>query len=76
MNKIKCTVCGLEIIPEIKNHYISRNTIKTGLCTVLGEDKEPELFDTFDCPQCGSQIVVKGRKRAIESADVDNNDET
>lgn len=76
MNKIKCNVCGLEIIPEIKNHYISRNAGKIGLNAVVSGGVEPELFDSFDCPQCGSQIIVQARKREFEVEDVDNNDET
>ena len=76
MNKIKCNVCGLEMIPEIKNHYISRNTEKTGLSATISGGVEPELFDTFDCPQCGSQIVVQGRKRAFKEDVVEGNDET
>lgn len=74
MNKIKCNVCGLEIIPEIKNHYISRNAGKIGLNAVVSGGVEPELFDSFDCPQCGSQIIMQERKRIFKEDAVEDND--
>lgn len=74
MNKIKCNVCGLEMIPEIKNHYISRNAGKIGLNAVVSGGVEPELFDSFDCPQCGSQIIMQGRKRIFKEDAVEDND--
>ena len=64
MIKIKCNICECEFIPEKDKHYISRDEIKTGLSTVVG-GLEEKMYDTFDCPQCGCQMVIQERKRAF-----------
>ena len=64
MNKIKCNVCACEFIPEKDKHYISRDCTKTGL-SAIGGGLEETLYDTFDCPQCGCQIVIQERKRQL-----------
>lgn len=78
MKKIKCSVCACEFIPEKNEHYISRDEAKTGLSTIAGGFEE-KLYDTFDCPQCGCQIVMQERKRVFYDKNVkeedDNDDE-
>lgn len=64
MKKIKCNICACEFIPEKDEHYISRDVTKTGLSTIAGGFEEM-LYDTFDCPQCGCQIMVQERKRRL-----------
>lgn len=64
MKKIKCKVCDCEFVPQIKEHYIARDEIKTGLSTIAG-GLEEKLYDTFDCPQCGCQMVMQERKRQL-----------
>lgn len=64
MKKIKCKVCEFEFIPDVKNHYISRDSTKYGLIKLAG-DTEENLYDTFDCPQCGCQNIVGDRKRSL-----------
>lgn len=64
MKKIKCKVCECEFIPEVKNHYVSRGEIRTGLSAIAGGAEE-NLYDTFDCPQCGCQNIVGERKRSL-----------
>ena len=64
MKPIKCKVCACEFIPEKNEHYISRDEIKTGLTTIVG-GLEEKLYDTFDCPQCGCQMVIQERKRHL-----------
>ena len=70
---LKCKICGTEF-PAIKEkHYISRDNGKTGLSSAFGSNDEEKIYDSFDCPMCGSQIVVQERKRNFEP---DNNGET
>lgn len=71
MKKIKCNVCDCEFVPEKDEHYISRNEIKTGLSTIAG-GLEEKLYDTFDCPQCGCQMIMQERKRAYIVNHVDD----
>ena len=64
MLQIKCPVCYVEFIPELKNHYISRDDSQTPtISTAFISKDEPKLYDTFDCPQCGCQLRVQERKR-------------
>ncbi len=51
----KCEVCGNEFEEEKENHYIARDKM-----AMVGE---PTVYDAYDCPKCGSQIIVKERKR-------------
>lgn len=60
---IKCKVCDFEFMPTVDRHYISREPGKTGLDALHG-GFEPKIYDTFDCPQCGCQVIVAERKRA------------
>ncbi len=64
MKKLKCKVCECEFIPEKKDHYISRDEVKTGLSNLAG-GMEEQLYDTFDCPQCGCQNIMGERKRSL-----------
>lgn len=61
---IKCKVCGCEFTPVIDKHYIARDNDESGLSTVI-KHIEGNLYDTFDCPACGCQIVVQERKRSL-----------
>lgn len=59
---VQCKVCGTDFDLHIGNHYISRDKQKTGLTATISGQEEPILFDTFDCPNCGSQFVAQERK--------------
>ena len=50
----KCEVCGNEFEEAKENHYIARDKM-----VIVGE---PTLYDAYDCPKCGSQIIAKERK--------------
>ena len=71
MKKIKCNVCACEFIPEKYEHYIARDETRTGLSTIAGGVEE-KLYDTFDCPQCGCQIVMQERKRRLSLVATNN----
>jgi len=60
---MKCTVCGTEFPAIRERHYISRNLTKTGVAAAFSSTDEPEIFDSFDCPNCGCQAIAQTRKR-------------
>lgn len=59
---LECKVCGAEFRPTEEAHYIARDNNKTGAVAVISKDEE-KIYDAFDCPVCGSQIIVKERRR-------------
>ena len=62
---LECKVCGAEF-PAIKErHYIARDNSRTGAVAVISKDEE-KIYDSYDCPMCGSQIIVQERKRILE----------
>lgn len=62
---MKCKVCGKEFIPTKENHYLTRDkeVVRTGFAALSSSQEESTLYDTFDCPICGSQYVAQERKR-------------
>ena len=61
MEKIKCRVCGFEWTPTKEDHYIARANEKARI--LVNDHSEPALYDAWDCPVCGAQFAVEGRKR-------------
>ena len=62
---MKCKICGTEF-PAIKERrYIARDNNKTGAVVVFSKDEE-KIYDAYDCPLCGSQIIAQERKRNFE----------
>ena len=62
---LKCKICGTEF-PAIKERqYIARDNNKTGAVVVFSKDEE-KIYDAYDCPLCGSQIIAQERKRNFE----------
>lgn len=59
---IKCKVCGHDFDPVIDEHYVSRDNGITGITEVVKHTEE-KLYDTFDCPACGCQVIAQERKR-------------
>ena len=63
MGKIKCRVCGFEWTPTKEDHYIAR---EDKMATIFAKNPgETELYDAWDCPVCGAQFAVEGRKRTL-----------
>src|SRR5690606_28844368 len=52
-----CKVCNLKFIPTYDRHYIAK---ATQLGNILMQEKEI-LYDAYDCPICGSQIIATER---------------
>lgn len=61
---IKCKICGCEFVPVIDKHYIARDNGESGMATVF-KRIEGNMYDTFDCPACGCQIIAQERKRKL-----------
>lgn len=60
---LECKVCGCKFKAIAERHYISRDNGKTGLTAAFSSNAEENLYDSFDCPMCGCQIIAKERKR-------------
>ena len=71
---LKCKICGTKFPAVKERHYISRGEGKTGLAAVLGSTDEENLYDAFDCPTCGCQIIVQGRRRAYRPLEEEKKD--
>lgn len=62
---LKCKICGTEFPATKERHYIARDNNKTGAVVVFSKDEE-KIYDAYDCPLCGSQIIAQERKRNFE----------
>lgn len=60
---LECKVCGTKFKAIVERHYIARNNGKIGLAVSLDSTAEEGLYDAFDCPMCGCQVIAKERKR-------------
>lgn len=60
---LKCKVCGKEFEANLERHYVARDIGKTGLAAAFGNNDEENLYDAFDCPYCGCQLIAQERKR-------------
>lgn len=54
---LECKVCGTKFNAIIERHYLARDAV------AFGSTAEESLYDTFDCPMCGCQVIAKERKR-------------
>lgn len=62
----KCNVCGRDFELLKSLHYISRDegVVLSGFSALAGsKENEPNIYDSFDCPYCGSQNIIQKRKR-------------
>ena len=59
---LKCKICGTEFPAVEESHYIARDNSRTGAVAVISKDEE-KIYDAYDCPMCGSQIIAQERKR-------------
>ncbi len=63
---LKCKICGTEF-PAIKErHYIVRDNSRTGAVAVISKDEE-KIYDSYDCPNCGCQVIAQERKRKLNA---------
>lgn len=59
---LKCKICGTEFPAVEERHYTARDNIRTGAFTSISNEEE-KIYDAYDCPMCGSQIIAQERKR-------------
>ena len=59
---LKCKVCESGLVPHVDGHYIARDNGESGVATLI-KSPEGNLYDAFDCPVCGCQIIAQERKR-------------
>lgn len=69
-NMLKCNICGKEFVPVIDKHYIARDDTITGVVTAFKQE-ERKIYDVFDCPNCGCQVIAQERKRNFITCDID-----
>ena len=62
---LKCKVCGTKFWAIDERHYIARDNSTTGAVAAISKDEE-KIYDAYDCPMCGSQVIAKERKRISE----------
>lgn len=65
---LKCKICGTEFPAVKERHYVARDNTRTGAVAVISKDEE-KVYDAYDCPMCGSQIIAQERKRNFEPDD-------
>lgn len=61
-----CSICGADIQLTKETHYIARDNGKTGLTSAFTQNDEEQLYDAFDCPNCGCQLIIQPRKRVYD----------
>ena len=71
---LKCKICGTEFPAVKERHYVARDNGKTGLSSAFGSNDEEKIYDSFDCPICGCQVIAQDRKRTYGIADKENKD--
>lgn len=71
---LKCKICGTEFSAVKERHYVARDNGKIGLSSAFGSNDEEKIYDSFDCPMCGCQVVAQDRKRTYSIADKENKD--
>ncbi|MBR5780411.1 MAG: hypothetical protein IKY27_00310 [Bacteroidales bacterium] len=66
MKNLTCEVCGTEFPPEKDRRYIARDGQVTGGIAAALTLSEPTLYDAFNCPKCGCQVIAQERKRVAD----------
>lgn len=62
---LKCKICSTEF-PAIKeHHYTGTGSVSTLALSPLLEKEERKVYDCFDCPMCGCQVIAQERKREM-----------
>ena len=63
---LKCKVCGIKFRPTTWRRYTAVGNKITGVAAALGGTEKPIIYDAFDCPSGGCQIVVNERLRRVD----------
>lgn len=60
---LKCKICDCNFHAINKKHYVSRENGRIGFKNIIEGGQEVTLYDTYDCPACGCQVIAQERKR-------------
>lgn len=66
---LKCNICGTEFPPFAEKRYTAKDNKLVGTLTNIVNSEE-KLYDAWDCPVCGSQIIAQERKRVYDLDDI------
>ena len=71
-----CKICGWDFPLIAEEHYVARDGEKKGLVAAFTAQEEGAQYDAFDCPHCGCQNIMQGRKPALEATILVENEES
>ena len=60
-----CKVCGRDFALIVEEHYVARDLEKKGVIPALNDTVESGEYDAFECPHCGCQNIMQGRKPTL-----------
>lgn len=60
--KIKCEICRNKFEPKKEEMYFAHE--KMSMTEAI--TKKPYIYECFDCPECGHQIIVSIRLESTE----------
>ena len=60
-----CKVCGRDFPLMAEEHYVARDGEKKGVIAAFSVQEEGVQYDAFDCPHCGCQNIMQGRKLTV-----------
>lgn len=60
----QCKICGCEFAITKQERYIASDNDTVGFGAAFGSKREATIYDAFDCPNCGCQMIIQPRKRA------------
>ena len=63
---LKCKVCGIKLRPTTWRKYTVVDNKTTGVVAAIVGTENPIIYDAFDCPNCGCQIIVNERLRRAD----------
>lgn len=65
-----CKICGRDFALMFEEHYVAQDPQKVGAIANLVNTDRAFEYDAFDCPHCGCQNVMQGRKPVYLGQDV------
>ena len=63
VKEIQCSVCKAKIQPNAELHYVAKSC---GLVSLFSGETEEVHHDAYDCPLCGSQILLGQRLKKLK----------
>ena len=71
-----CKICGRDFALMAEDHYIAQDPQKVGAIANLVSTDRAFEFDAFDCPHCGCQNIMQGRKPLLSQNELISEEET